>query len=204
MHSQTLPCRANRVPLLEHCSARLHACRESDRLPAQHTEQTHVSKTAPRHAGMQEKQGDARDTYVTHSDTNRSQIRSQITIWDLPEASGSPGTGTSWRRQCGWGSVPSPDGTHLCSQEVTRHTTHIWQGSFTTELKPVLLQLGLSSPAQADTHAPVYRLQSHFCSTGRWTDCAPCSLHSAKAAHSRPGCRPKSCCHQTGHQTDLD
>ena len=145
------------------CSARLHACRESDRLPAQHTEQTHVSKTAPRHAGMQEKQGDARDTYVTHSDTNRSQIRSQITIWDLPEASRSPGTGTSWRRQCGWGSVPSPDGTHLCSQEVTRHTTHIWQGSFTTELKPVLLQLGLSSPAQADTHAPVYRLALKVC-----------------------------------------
>ena len=53
---------SNRVPLLEHCSARLHACRESDRLPAQHTEQPHVSKAAPRHAGMQEKQGDARDT----------------------------------------------------------------------------------------------------------------------------------------------
>jgi hypothetical protein len=128
----------------------------------------------------------------------RNHPRSQSgTFRRLPEA-------PAQARADGWGAVPSPDGTHLCSQEVTRHTTHIWQGSSTTELKPVLLQLGLSSPVQADTHAPVYRLQSLFCSTGRWTDCSLLPAVGQGSAHCRAGCRPKSCCHQTGHLTDLD
>jgi hypothetical protein len=143
-------------------------------------------------------------TLLSLTVTQRDPTPSEITIWDLPEAPGSPGTSTSWRRLYGWGAVPSPDGTHLCCYRKSHdtHTSH--RAPSQLRLGPVLLQLGLSSPAQADTHAPVYRLQNHFCSTGRWTGCSLLPAVGQGSAHCRPGCRPKSCCHQTDHLTVLD
>jgi hypothetical protein len=72
---------------------RLHACRESDRLPAQHTEQPHVSEAAPRQECRRSR--DIPGTLLSLTETQKDPKSSEITIWDLPEASGSPGTGTS-------------------------------------------------------------------------------------------------------------